>query len=172
MVPGSAPRSEISAAAGNKFRRHAERSRSSRGTAPSPDQVVFRLGAERRVFSARWRGPTVTVPALTLRTRICAEAPGEGDRPPVSSKLAMASGPVRRTTPQRDMLRAANGGRPRLRARVPRVDRVRLSIGPEPAAAESAIQAANLDLWPSMDPKFAGEAEVGRLVIASAPVAS
>jgi peptide/nickel transport system substrate-binding protein len=57
-------------------------------------------------------------------------------------------------------------------AKLPRVDRIKLAIVPDPAAAKAAIQSGNLDLWPSMDPKFAAELKSAGLVIASSPVAS
>jgi peptide/nickel transport system substrate-binding protein len=57
-------------------------------------------------------------------------------------------------------------------AKIPKVDRVGLTIVPDPAAAKAAMQSGNLDLWPSIDPKFAPELKSEGLTIASSPVAS
>ena len=54
----------------------------------------------------------------------------------------------------------------------PKVDRIRLAMVPDPATAKAAMQSGNLDLWPSMDPKFAAELKSAGVVIASASVAS
>jgi peptide/nickel transport system substrate-binding protein len=57
-------------------------------------------------------------------------------------------------------------------AKTPKLDRIRLTIVPDPAAAKAAIQSGNLDLWPSIDPKFASELKAAGLVVASSPVAA
>jgi peptide/nickel transport system substrate-binding protein len=56
--------------------------------------------------------------------------------------------------------------------KTPKVDRIRLAIVPEPAAAKAAMQSGDLDLWPSIDPKFASELEAAGIEIVSSPVAS
>jgi peptide/nickel transport system substrate-binding protein len=57
-------------------------------------------------------------------------------------------------------------------AKTPKVHRVRLTIVPDPAAAKAAILSGDLDLWPSIDPKFASELKASGLVVASSPVAA
>jgi peptide/nickel transport system substrate-binding protein len=57
-------------------------------------------------------------------------------------------------------------------AKAPKLDRIRLAIVPDPATAKAAIQSGNLDLWPSIDPKFASELKAAGLTVAAAPVAA
>jgi len=57
-------------------------------------------------------------------------------------------------------------------AKLPKIDRIRLTVVPEPAAAKAAIQSGDLDLWPSIDPKFASELKAAGLTVASSPVAA
>ena len=57
-------------------------------------------------------------------------------------------------------------------AKIARLDLIRLTIVPEPAAAKAAMQSGELDLWPTIDPKFATELKSSGIEIASSPVSS
>jgi len=58
-------------------------------------------------------------------------------------------------------------------AKHPKVDRIRFLIVPDPSAARAAVLSGNIDIWHSMDPKFAKEMEAGgKIKIAGSPVAS
>jgi peptide/nickel transport system substrate-binding protein len=142
-------------------------------TAPSPEQVVFRLAEPSGAF---------------LSTMARADCDGTGIAHPDSVgadgvwQKAIGTGPFKLAEWRRgqfielvrnEIYAARNEPTDGLAgAKLPRVDRVRLSIVPDPAAAKAAIQSGNLDLWPSADPKFAGELKSAGLVVASAPVAS
>jgi peptide/nickel transport system substrate-binding protein len=54
-----------------------------------------------------------------------------------------------------------------------KLDRIRFLIIPDPAAAKTALLAGNIDLWPTIDPKYAKElAGDARLRITAAPTSS
>jgi peptide/nickel transport system substrate-binding protein len=57
-------------------------------------------------------------------------------------------------------------------AKLAKLDRVRLTIVPEPSTAKTAMQSGQLDLWPSIDPKFAAELKASGIEVASSPVSS
>ncbi|QHI98957.1 peptide ABC transporter substrate-binding protein [Xylophilus rhododendri] len=58
-------------------------------------------------------------------------------------------------------------------AKAARVDRLRFTIVPDPAAARAAVLAGNLDVWPSIDTKFAKEMEAtGKVRLSGAEIAS
>ncbi len=142
-------------------------------TAPSPDQVVFRLAEPSGAF---------------LSTMARADCDGTGIAHPDSIdadgtwQKAIGTGPFKLAEWRRgQFVELARNEAYAARsepadglsgAKLAKVDRVRLSIVPDPAAAKAAIQAGNLDHWPSMDPKFAAELKSAGLAIASAPVAS
>ncbi len=57
-------------------------------------------------------------------------------------------------------------------AKQAKVDRIRLTIVPEPSTAKTAMQSGDLDLWGSIDPKYGAELKAARMEVASSPVAS
>lgn len=58
-------------------------------------------------------------------------------------------------------------------AKAPKVDRIRFLVIPEPATAKAALLAGNIDLWASIDPKYAKELGADkRLRLVSSPTAS
>jgi peptide/nickel transport system substrate-binding protein len=57
-------------------------------------------------------------------------------------------------------------------AKAAKLDRIRLTIVPDPSTAKAAMQSGNLDLWAAIDPKYATELKESRIEIASSPVAS
>jgi peptide/nickel transport system substrate-binding protein len=57
-------------------------------------------------------------------------------------------------------------------SKLARLDRIRLAIVPEPSTAKTAMQSGELDLWPSIDPKFATELKARGIEVASSPVSS
>jgi peptide/nickel transport system substrate-binding protein len=57
-------------------------------------------------------------------------------------------------------------------AKPAKLDRIRLTIVPEPSTAKSAIRSGELDLWPSIDPKFAAELKSAGIEVVASPVAS
>jgi peptide/nickel transport system substrate-binding protein len=57
-------------------------------------------------------------------------------------------------------------------AKLAKVDRIRLTIVPEPSTAKTAMLSGNLDLWPAIDPKFGAELKAAGIEVASSPVAS
>jgi peptide/nickel transport system substrate-binding protein len=141
--------------------------------APSPAEVVFRLAEPNGAF---------------LSTMARADCDGTGIAHPESVgadgswRAAIGTGPFKLGEWRRgqfiELVRnEAYAARDEpadglAGAKLPKLDRVRLSMVPDPAAAKAAIQSGNLDLWPSMDPKFAAELKSAGLAIASSPVAS
>ncbi|SFI04792.1 ABC transporter substrate-binding protein [Bradyrhizobium sp. cf659] len=141
--------------------------------APSPEQVVFRLAEPSGAL---------------LSTMARADCDGTGIAHPDSVGVdgawqkAIGTGPFKLAEWRRGQFieltrneAYAARGEPAdglAGAKLAKVDRVRLSVVPDPAAAKAAIQSGNLDLWPSMDPKFAGELKSAGLAIASSSVAS
>ncbi|MCP3390552.1 ABC transporter substrate-binding protein [Bradyrhizobium sp. CCGB12] len=142
-------------------------------TTPSPQQVVFRLAEPTGAF---------------LSTMARADCDGTGIAHPDSVgadgtwQKAIGTGPFKLTEWRRgQFIELARNEAYAARSepsdglagvKLAKVDRVRLSIVPDTAAAKAAIQSGNLDLWPSADPKFAGELKSAGLVISAAPVAS
>jgi peptide/nickel transport system substrate-binding protein len=57
-------------------------------------------------------------------------------------------------------------------AKLAKLDRIRLTIVPEPSTAKTAVQSRQLDLWPSIDPKFASELKGSEIEIVASPVSS
>ena len=57
-------------------------------------------------------------------------------------------------------------------AKLAKLNRIRLTIVPEPSTAKAAVQSGELDLWPSIDPKFAAELKSGGAEVAVSPVSS
>jgi peptide/nickel transport system substrate-binding protein len=57
-------------------------------------------------------------------------------------------------------------------AKLAKIDRIRLTIVPEPSTAKAAMQSGELDLWPSIDPKFAEELKAGGVEVVASPVSS
>ena len=57
-------------------------------------------------------------------------------------------------------------------AKLAKLDRIRLTIVPEPSTAKAAMQSGELDLWPSIDPKFAAELKSGGVEVTAAAVSS
>jgi peptide/nickel transport system substrate-binding protein len=57
-------------------------------------------------------------------------------------------------------------------AKPAKLDHIRLTIVPEPSTAKSAIRSGELDLWPSIDPKFAAELKGSGIEVVASPVAS
>lgn len=141
--------------------------------APSPAQIVFRLAEPGGAF---------------LSTMARADCDGTGIAHPDSVgadglwRTAIGTGPFKLAEWRRgqfielarnETYAARNEPADGLAgAKLAKVDRIKLAIVPDPAAAKAAIQSGSLDLWPSMDPKFAAELKSAGLVIGSSPVAS
>ena len=53
-----------------------------------------------------------------------------------------------------------------------KVDRIRLTIVPEPSTAKAAMQSGDLDLWPAIDPKYGKELKAAKIEVESSAVAS
>jgi peptide/nickel transport system substrate-binding protein len=141
--------------------------------APSPAQVVFRLAEPSGAF-------------LSMMAR--ADCDGTGIAHPDSVgadgswKGAIGTGPFKLAEWRRgqfiELARNENyaarseDGSGLSGAKLAKVDRVRLSMIPDPAAAKAAMRSGDLDLWPAIDPKFAPELKAASLVVAASPVAS
>jgi peptide/nickel transport system substrate-binding protein len=141
--------------------------------APSPTQIVFRLAEPSGAF-------------LSMLAR--SDCDGTGIAHPDSVgpdgvwKDAVGTGPFRLAEWRRgqyvELARFATytalkepadglaGAKPA------KLDRIRLTIVPEPSTAKSAIRSGELDLWPSIDPKFAAELKGSGIEVVASPVAS